>query len=700
MNKVLPKIFLFFFIIFLFLTFPQNFAFAQWQKSNLSPIINIGISGSWDDVHVSAPCVTSENGIYIMWYAGYNGSNWNIGKATSDDGENWEKFLNNPIFTPDASNFQENHVHTPMVIKENSLYKMWYSSSPNDISNFTIKLATSPDGINWTRHGVVLSPDQTWEINGVVDPSVLKIDSTYHMWYNGWSNTGVWRTGYATSSDGINWTKYATNPVSQNGTGSVIFNNNSFVHYYHIDNPPSILKATSSDGINWTNDPNNPLLTRGSSGSFDEFRMAHPSNTLRIGNTLKMWYSGNDGSNWRIGLAEKEIPTPEVQYLSQRDPAWANDDYDHLIGAKMDDRGCAVTSATMALKYQGVKHTPGNSDTGLPMKELNPGTLNEWLTSRNDGSFRNGEMNWDLVGIMTNLNYENDPNSTKVIYGLYYNPSPSILDGVLNTHNHGILELSNVIESPSREHFVVATGKQEKNYGIHDPFFTNRTNLYPSYITNPIARVGYYKITNSDFSVLLLAINPTLDIQFTDENGNNVGDIFIQNPIADLVNHTNNETALKMFRFQNPPSGTYTFTVSGNQNQTYQLDTYIYDIDGNGGVQTTTGTVGPNNTETFSIVFDTTSATNSTIDKNITFDVLRADIQAAYELKWITQRVRRSLLRFVRNAERAHQLGRIETAKNVLIVMKNALASLNGHTLNQEAYDLLSDDLNYLLNNL
>ena len=44
-------------------------------------------------------------------------------------------------------------------------------------------------------------------------PNVIKDGSTYKMWYTGKSSAGPYQIGYATSSDGIAWTKHGANPI-------------------------------------------------------------------------------------------------------------------------------------------------------------------------------------------------------------------------------------------------------------------------------------------------------------------------------------------------------------------------------------------------------------------------------------------------------------------------------------------------------
>ena len=54
-----------------------------------------------------------------------------------------------------------------------------------------------------------------WDESGVIATGTLFDGTTYHMWYSALDSlTGI---GYATSTEGINWTKYVANPVLEPG---------------------------------------------------------------------------------------------------------------------------------------------------------------------------------------------------------------------------------------------------------------------------------------------------------------------------------------------------------------------------------------------------------------------------------------------------------------------------------------------------
>jgi predicted GH43/DUF377 family glycosyl hydrolase len=93
---------------------------------------------------------------------------------------------------------------------------MWYfGGDQNDVKQ--IGYATSSDGLSWTKYAgnpvlTVGNPGE-WDETEAGGPRVVYDGATYHLWYHGYSGTCCDSIGYATSPDGVNWTKYASNPV-------------------------------------------------------------------------------------------------------------------------------------------------------------------------------------------------------------------------------------------------------------------------------------------------------------------------------------------------------------------------------------------------------------------------------------------------------------------------------------------------------
>ena len=111
-------------------------------------------------------------------------------------------------------------VDPSVLVDSGTNYRMYFSNHPNTGSPpLQIFLATSTDaGQSWTC-GNGGSPVLTaggsgaWDETRIVSPSVIKDGATYKMWYTGRNVAGNNAIGYATSGDGISWTKYGSNPV-------------------------------------------------------------------------------------------------------------------------------------------------------------------------------------------------------------------------------------------------------------------------------------------------------------------------------------------------------------------------------------------------------------------------------------------------------------------------------------------------------
>ena len=100
----------------------------------------------------------------------------------------------------------------PCVMKDKGEWRMWYVSGEEwvhkDLIKYNIKYAYSNDGIKWKRDGHVCI-GFTDDEYAFARPCVLKEDGIYKMWYSYKRGLGDfrYRMGYAESIDGFNWTK-------------------------------------------------------------------------------------------------------------------------------------------------------------------------------------------------------------------------------------------------------------------------------------------------------------------------------------------------------------------------------------------------------------------------------------------------------------------------------------------------------------
>jgi predicted GH43/DUF377 family glycosyl hydrolase len=191
-----------------------------WVKYAGNPVLTKGPSNAWDSGSVSAASVLFGPNDYEMWYSGHptGSTRYQIGYANSGDGVSWAKSGSNPVLSYGGpGSWDSYYVLAPYVLRDGSTYKMWYRGANNASSTGAgIGYATSPDGIAWTKplNAPVLAPgvSGSWDESYLFSVSVLKEGGTYKMWYAG-CDTGVCAIGYATSPNGTTWTKSPSNPV-------------------------------------------------------------------------------------------------------------------------------------------------------------------------------------------------------------------------------------------------------------------------------------------------------------------------------------------------------------------------------------------------------------------------------------------------------------------------------------------------------
>lgn len=153
---------------------------------------------------------------YHMYYhSGYG----NIGHATSADGKTWVKdAANNPVLDVSVGEWDSDAVGVPMVWKEGSIWYMLYRGQPALTGGDATGLATSADGITWTKSAsnpVLQGEADKWD-TGAETWGVIKRGSIYYLYYE--SRSPVERKiGVATSTDLITWTKDVNNPIFDGG---------------------------------------------------------------------------------------------------------------------------------------------------------------------------------------------------------------------------------------------------------------------------------------------------------------------------------------------------------------------------------------------------------------------------------------------------------------------------------------------------
>jgi len=188
------------------------------NRSGANPVINYG-GGGWKNIQVSDPCIIpdpSDANKLIMFYIGiaaFAPGGISIGRATASISAPtvWTEYAGNPII-PNATS-----PRADSVIYDSGTFYL-YSSNNSNLTD--IDLFTSTDGFMFTRTASILTPTGQGRNDGIAvrQGAVIKEGALWTMVYNYSTSGGGTNIGfkYATSSDGVTWTK-------QGGTPGVLF---------------------------------------------------------------------------------------------------------------------------------------------------------------------------------------------------------------------------------------------------------------------------------------------------------------------------------------------------------------------------------------------------------------------------------------------------------------------------------------------
>jgi beta-1,2-mannobiose phosphorylase / 1,2-beta-oligomannan phosphorylase len=286
-------------------------AAGGWVKSEHNPVLG-GKLGTCFDI-----AMLKESSTYRMWFS------WrprkSIALVESTDGVHWGEPV--IVLGPAPATGWEDDMNRPAIVKRGDGYHMWYTGQAKGQSK--IGYATSPDGVKWKRASAqpVLVSKQAWEKVAVMCPHVVwdPAGKVFRMWYSAGEQYEPNAIGYATSPDGVAWTKHEKNPIFTADTASAwekhkvtacqVVPMGGWHYMFYIgfrdEHRAQIGLARSRDGITgWQRLAANPIL-RPDEGKWDHDAVYKPFAILDGGRWL-LWYNGRRGGEEQIGLAIHE----------------------------------------------------------------------------------------------------------------------------------------------------------------------------------------------------------------------------------------------------------------------------------------------------------------------------------------------------------------------------------------------------------
>lgn len=247
--------------------------------------------------------------VFKMWFSGGNtgtviGSGGSGGMFYAESRNGFENWVMRPTAVIDVTSRSS-------IVRHNGTYYIY--NGPEQ------KRFSSSDGVTFGI-GEQLYFDGTpaaWEEGGKQNTCTwVEPDGTWRMMYEGSGLVGnVWQVGLATSTDGINWVRSASNPVLRAEDG-LLSASAPDVHkigdwywgWFHgvpanaqgatTTIPTDLYRARSRDLVNWERTPRYPILVRSTpdEGAGSVQGQIADVSLIEVGDKTFMFYEGGDGA--------------------------------------------------------------------------------------------------------------------------------------------------------------------------------------------------------------------------------------------------------------------------------------------------------------------------------------------------------------------------------------------------------------------
>lgn len=380
---------------------------------------------------------------------------------------------------------------------------------------------------------------------------------------------------------------------------------------------------------------------------------------------------------------------------------------------KMQSDGCAITSLADILASYKLPKLPDDTS-------VDPGNLNMYL-AQNPGTHSGCYIYFNTAGRAIN-------------YNVLYNDFPQTVS--LETrikHIDDALDAGNLVIAGIDGHFVVFYKKAapsawdgSPDYFIADPY------RYAPYASGD--RTG--KLLSEDYKTInqledklqvvivenkapqpgmswIVAAHSPVELLITDpdlvQTGFNPSDSTYPKYISNstygvqqgIIDDTGIEPPLpdiKYYGQNNPIPGTYKVQVIGTGMGLYSLDFGFAKGPGDTSLQTFPGIAAPGKIDTYLVTMFLDPSRSIIINKIVTYDILKADLQELFNQGFIDNKgIFNSLMKKIDSAIKSSDK---ESTKDILNSYTNELNAQRGKHITEEAYQILYDDSNFLIKSL
>jgi len=280
----------------------------DWRRDTDHPCVSLGPEGSFDDMHVFAPCVAYEDGEFHMWYSGSRGQVagrvFRLGLATSEDGVRYTRHPASPVF---SFGDEAHSILTPTLLRnpdgsvrrEDGKLQLWFTAADlrGGGGRHTLRRSSSEDGVAW-------EPPSAAQLEAAYAPTVLHVNGEYRLWYTDVSEE-PWCFRHARSSDGWEW-EVDDGPAVQLDQawerGRLFYPTvlrpeaDLFLMWYGSylsadPNKTALGLALSEDGVDWHKHPDNPVFGPDEARVWESHYTTSQSVLRLPDGTWRIWYA-------------------------------------------------------------------------------------------------------------------------------------------------------------------------------------------------------------------------------------------------------------------------------------------------------------------------------------------------------------------------------------------------------------------------
>jgi beta-1,2-mannobiose phosphorylase / 1,2-beta-oligomannan phosphorylase len=178
-------------------------------------------------------------------------------------------YSSNPVFKGTGTDTWDRQIRERgFILSDGGIYKLWYTgyNGPESVTKY-LGYATSKDGINWTRYSDKPIFNDKW----TEDMFVFKSEGVYYMYAEGKDDIAH----LLISRDGIKWNEQGDLVIRKvngdtipgpYGTPNVLIENGKWYLFYER-NDEGIWLAQSTDHKTWTNIQDDPVINKGPGGT-------------------------------------------------------------------------------------------------------------------------------------------------------------------------------------------------------------------------------------------------------------------------------------------------------------------------------------------------------------------------------------------------------------------------------------------------